>query len=439
VRSVLAILVLGGLALAAPAPAYDINGDGLADAVTSDYIDSIDSTATSVVFGARDRTAAVSRAAPGDRGFRITDSSGRAYEGTATAIGDVNGDSLDDILIPSVVVFGKRDTQPVDLGVDRGAFVDIDVDPRYMTGVGDFDGDGLEDVLSVGQSAASKDLARLRFGDRAHPLRRHVEIYAGRGIPLGPSPDLHAVGDVNGDGRDDIAIGLPDPDGRAGGFDFDEMLVVVFGRKHPGRVTISRPSRRGPVVVRSSGSAAGFAIRIHSRRSCPCDLSDAGEVGDLNGDGRGDLAILLDDGRLFVVFGRRRTSSVRLPGRGGAEVHPVPSYFPVPAFGDLTGDGRDDLLVGALKPAGLVLLNGKSVRRGSVRRLPTARLVTGDVEASVRLGDFDGDGARDVLLARQLFSYPDAHPFDRYWVLFGASPLAPVDLAHPGTGALELN
>jgi hypothetical protein len=439
VRSILAILVVGGLAVAAPAAAYDINGDGLADAVTSDFIDSIDSTGWSVVFGARDRTAAVSRAAPGERGFRITDTSGRAYEGTATAIGDVNGDRLDDVLIPSVVVFGKRDTQPLDLGQDRGAFVDIDVDGRFMTGVGDFDGDGLEDVLSVGQSAALKDLARLRFGGRVHPLRRHIEIYAGRGIPLGPSADLHAVGDVNGDGRDDIAIGLPDPDGRARGFDYDEMLVVVFGRKHPGRVTISRPSPRGPVVARSRGRAAGFAIRIHSRGSCPCNLSDAGEAGDLNGDGRGDLAILLDDDRLFVVFGRTRTSNVRLPGRGGAEVHPVPSYFPVVALGDLSGDGRDDLLVGALKPKGLVLLSGTSIRRSSVRKLPKRRLVTGAVEASLKLGDFDGDGARDVLLARQLLSHSDAHPFDRYWVLFGASPVAPVDLAHPEPGAVELN
>jgi len=435
----LAILVGGVLAAAAPAAAFDINGDGLADAVTSDYIDSIDSTGTSVVFGARDRTAPASRTAPGDRGFRIVDNSGTLYEGTATAIGDVNGDGLDDILIPSAVVLGKRDTQTVDLGEDRSAFVDIDVDPRFMTGVGDFDGDGLEDVFSVGQSAALKDLARLRFGGRLHPLRRHIEILAGHGIPLGPSADLHAVGDVNGDGRDDIAVGLPDPDGRAAGFDYDEMLVVILGSKHPRRVTISRPLAHGPVVARSGRRTAGFAVRIHSGRYCPCNLSDAGAVGDLNGDGRGDLAILLDNDRLFVVFGRTRTSNVRLPGRGGAEVHPVPSYFSFPAFGDLNGDGRDDLLVGALKPAGLVLLSGRGLRRGSSRRLGEARLVAGDVEASQPLGDFDGDGTQDVLLARLLIDHSDAHPVDRYWVLFGASPLAPVDLAHPGPGAVELN
>jgi hypothetical protein len=435
----LAILVVGVLAMAAPAAAYDINGDGLADAVTSDNIDSIDSDGTSVVFGSRDRTAPASRTAPGDRGLRIVDRSGREYEGTATAIGDVNGDGLAEILIPSAVVFGRRDAQTVDLGADRGAFIDIDIDPRFMTGAGDFDGDGLEDVLSVGESAALKDVARLRFGGRLHPLRRHIEIYVRKGIPLGPSPDLHAVGDVNGDGRDDIAIGLPDPDGRASGFDFDEMLVVIFGSKHPGRVTISRPRPHDQVVVRSRGRRMGFAVRIRSRRSCPCDLFDAGGAGDLNGDGRGELAILLGDGRLYIVFGRTGRSNIRLPGRDGAEIHPVPSYFPFAAFGDLTGDGRDDLLVGALKPAGLALLSGRSVRRRSSRRLPGSRLVMGRVESSVQLGDFDGDGAQDVLVARQLFSYSDAHPVDRYWVLFGASPLAPVDLANPGTGAVELN
>jgi hypothetical protein len=116
-------------------------------------------------------------------------------------------------------------------------------------------------------------------------------------------------------------------------------------------------------------------------------------VGDLNGDGKADLAVANRTGTAIV--------SIRLGVGNGtftsaADVTPGSSPFWV-AVGDLNGDGRLDLAVANMGP------NTVSIRLGVGDGTFTsaADVAVGLDPISVAVGDFDGNGKADLVTADQ--------------------------------------
>ena len=171
------------------------------------------------------------------------------------------------------------------------------------------------------------------------------------GVAAGDSygGSVAAAGDVNGDGRDDLIIGArADPNGRESGSSY-----VVFGRSTGFAAAINLSSLDGSTGLRLDGVAA-------------FDLSgdSAAAAGDVNGDGRGDLIIGAFgadpngnlSGSSYVVFGRSTgfaaainlssldgSTGFRLDGMAAGDY----SGRSVAAAGDVNGDGRGDLIIGA--------------------------------------------------------------------------------------------
>ncbi|MDZ7260543.1 MAG: FG-GAP-like repeat-containing protein, partial [candidate division KSB1 bacterium] len=244
------------------------------------------------------------------------------YCGWAVACGDVNGDPLADVLIgahkanPHLPDEGKAyliSGRPTFAGVVTINMDTADVQFQggqfqehlaYSLAIGDFNGDKLGDVVLGSRQGSPEEVIRagrmrVVFGNSALPesidfksSSPDLDVYGEvSGSMLGTAL---AVGDVNGDGFDDLLAGapfsefnLPTPPGRAYLFLGDPNFSGVWDLK-------IRPAALSIVGADSSD---------HLGASLAC--------GDLNGDGYDDIIVAAPGGKsggaIYVIFGRKTT------------------------------------------------------------------------------------------------------------------------------------
>lgn len=274
----------------------DMNEDGLGDFAVGDR------TRTYVVFGQSStlpvdlRTFELGTHA--DRGFVITN---RCRECIFGAVGDVNGDDVPDVAVGGVawrryealgsayVVFGKSDGLPVDTSKRTPQLFKIKGDTPggfgggALSAAGDVNGDGLGDLIAAMSlvSSCCQGKAAVIFGKTDTATVRMAELGDG-GFTMGASEGFDffgyaatGIGDVNGDGLSDVAIGDP-------GHDYDDRgagaVVVVYGKEDRSRVwTDALDYDEGYVIA--------------GRDHVDWTGSDVASPGDMNGDGVPDLMI----------------------------------------------------------------------------------------------------------------------------------------------------
>jgi len=249
------------------ASAGDINKDGYDDIVIGAYrADPAGRTSageTYVIFGKAGGMPANLElsALNGTNGFRIVGIDANDFSGgSVSSAGDVNGDGYADIIISgeggnsgrgeSYVVFGKAggfgaSIELSSLNGTNGFRIDGtnigDLAGESVSSAGDFNGDGFDDLL-VGAYGADPDgrtdagSTYIIFG-KAGGFGASIALSSLNGVnglridgidTLDESGQtVAALGDVNGDGFDDIAIGayLADPDGRVSAGE----TYIVFG------------------------------------------------------------------------------------------------------------------------------------------------------------------------------------------------------------------
>jgi hypothetical protein len=410
------------------APAGDVNGDGLQDAlVAAPHGGKAGERpgAIYVVFG-RPGGGIASLDDLGPTGFRIDGPGTNTWFLTAAAVGDMDGDGLADIAVGApetdggtvYVVRGKRDGGSLDLakqqnvlfrigGVRRcGAPQGSESIGESVASAGDANGDGIGDVALVAGGKCGDGTPTggvyVVFGKRTAgdvDLRRLGSAgITATGTDVSSSA-LAGVGDVNGDGLADVLVG-------GIGYEMPSYAALIPGRRDGGAVDLAHTETR---ITGGYCSGIGGAVAA---------------AGDVNADGLADIAIGAPDGcadnreRAYVVFGRRDFGRVDLDtlGSGGYEIVGSATFHPgssLASAGDVNGDGLPDLALGdpRYSPAGrreagaVVLVYGKqNSEQVRLRTLGAGgrRWLGAERESALGfslagLGDFDGDGRPDLL------------------------------------------
>jgi len=347
--------------------------------------------------------------ANGVGGFLIYGEDAYDYAGSSVAsAGDVNGDGFDDLIIgarfadaarnakqsagAAYVVFGKAGGFSTAINLfavarGQGGFVIQGEDASDEAGTsvasaGDVNGDGFDDLIvgadladgagnakpgagaayvvfgKAGAFGASLDLAAVAQGQGGFVIQgEDAGDRAGRSVAT--------VGDLNGDGFDEMIVGAFFADAAVNGKPYAGAAYVLLGKASGFGPSIDLGAvaqGQGGFVIQGedAGDTAGFSVA---------------SAGDLNGDGFDDLIVGARDadaagdakpqaGAAYVVFGRAGGFSAAIDlaavaqGQGGfviqGERASEQAGRSVASAGDINGDGFDDLIVGAAYSYGFV-------------------------------------------------------------------------------------
>lgn len=417
------------------AEAGDVNDDGIADiAIGAPAIGAFPALPgrVYVVFG-RAGGGTIDLANLGSGGFIITSSTSNDQVGSdVESVGDMNGDGHDDLIVGAAgadeayVVFGKAGSAQVDtdsLG-SQGFTISGGAIGNPVAGIGDFNDDGTPDVAVADPTAdlplrtdagqvwviyGKSTTGDVSLGSVALPAgTQGFRLDGVEGTDrLGSA--LDAAGDVNGDGVADLVAGAPIAD-VDGAFPSAGVAYALFG-----------DSPRPPAGFQDVDEHPGFQMYRQSSGSINTGRSVSGH-GDVNDDGRDELLIGTAAETAYVVFGKEDEDAVDLdPGDVGSAAYSMtaPSNgaagYHVDGARDVNGDGTPDTLfsnqnrnnltgsaytVFGQAGAGTIAIEGPpEVGSGNPAgfRMDGGQAQDQFSRALSDAGDFNGDGAPDVL------------------------------------------
>jgi hypothetical protein len=289
------------------------------------------------------------------------------------AVADVNGDGLPDLLVATTADQGGFSNP----GYANVILNEASAPGTFATGV---------QYPTVGVNPTSMAVADLTGSGQLDlviaTLSGTVSVYIHGATPgtfksavsyqTGGQPNQLVIADVNGDGRPDLVLADLSMQG--------SVLILFQDAATPG--TFGSPV------------------------SMPTNLSTASvQVGDLNGDGKPDIVATGYDlngnnGQVLVFF--------QNPAEPGVFLNPV--SFPAGPqpqsvkIADMNGDGLPDLVVADFGPggdgtgtAGVAILLQDPAHPGSFLAPASYATLGGAVDVAV--GDLDGDGKPDVVVA----------------------------------------
>jgi hypothetical protein len=320
-----------------------------------------------------------------------------AFGTSVAGIGDVNGDGIGDLIVgaPGLdkvsIISGKDQSVLRTVGDPDGL-------SKYqfgfsVIGVGDWDGDGVDDfAVSAPGVPGVVPLPCVLPPCKPNPQWGRVFVISGATGALikkfePPEETLEfgyaiaPLGDINGDGKPELAVGAP-------------VLTNSVGRVY------ALSGADGSQIWKATESGAGLS-RTQPIASFGATLA---ALRDINGDGKADLVVgapFHDDGT-----GKLAGAAYVLSGADGSQIrsHVPPQLsaenrfgVSVTNIGDQNDDGKDDYMVGDSRASKAHLFSGAG---GSYLGAIASRQLNDFFGfAAATVSDYDGDGKVDFWIS----------------------------------------
>ena len=406
----------------------------------------------------------------GDNGLIFAGAQENALMGLSVdSAGDVNGDGLDDALISfrqflyyggyrsgAFLVYGRLSGELPSVnmltntwldGVNGLTIFNTNVQYGSLSGAaGDVNGDGYDDIVVGAPEGSEAGLVHLIFGGTNLPATIMLSngwAHAANGVQLKGEAandwlgwDFGGVGDVNGDGLADLAIGGIYND-RAGATDAG-AVYLVYGRTNnwTSAITLNSEYLDGTNGIKLAGTTTNGYLGYHIN-----------QPGDVNQDGFNDLLlaynVTVPPGATYLIYGGAdlpplitlsndwftgTNGTVFMGTRENTRIGRSANFC-----GDADGDGRTDLLLANELGAGLVF--GRANFPAQVIYTNTwleagnglfIKGVTGQYEPITGIGDINNDGLDDLGFGISSGQVPDGTML----VVFGRTnwPASPLEL-----------
>ena len=287
-------------------------------------------------------------------GFKISSamSAESRFGATVSGIGDVNGDGFDDVMMGlggtnarAFVVYGGATNAGVSIDTAgninnsqgfkialASGFDSTAAFGSVVTGLGDVNGDGVADFGVRVISSLANSFSYVLYGSKTNQsdlvvtgeMNQYAIGDASRGYRLAGL--VTAVGDMNNDGMADV------------------VATTYNNNDNSSAATIYYSNANGTANTTNAAYSVTGTISNSPMRQVT-------SMGDVNGDGIADLAVLSSN-HVFVVYGQTGTTNVALSTLSATQgykiVLPTGSshYDWISSAGDVNGDGLADVIIG---------------------------------------------------------------------------------------------